>query len=414
MRPACGPDRRAHGLGRALRAAAATALLTACAIAASAAATPPGEAHASQPCTAYDAEKVWRAYDTIYTGSVASTERLPDGSGAGADVRVHFEVARTLKGSPPQDRWHEDLPEMVDCHVGGACDKAVHLYLPGTEIFYLDDFNGMYSHVSGACGVRDALAGTSLGVPGMVFSYYRELYGFSPPLDNPCRNPDHILVVRGGGGGGGGGGATGRAACVLPSTSERLGWEPFDRERRGMQHTLPPPDYDLPITASSQLGHRDGQPFSLSLSRLPAVGETAVVSALYDGGGLGGPLPGAPYRATVALSPNLEFVGLDGAEERWPPYGDDGGMYEAYSFDILPARPGGTHSFSATVRAVETGYAHVSYYGEYHSALVEMYAGDRAGLLVDDYHRMASPLPDMSGLRGGGAGWHAAPQRTAK
>lgn len=303
---------------------------------------------------------------------------------------------------------------MVDCHVGGACDKAVHLYLPGTEIFYLDDFNGMYSHVSGACGVRDALAGTSLGVPGMVFSYYRELYGFSPPLDNPCRNPDHILVVRGGGGGGGGGGATGRAACVLPSTSERLGWEPFDRERRGMQHTLPPPDYDLPITASSQLGHRDGQPFSLSLSRLPAVGETAVVSALYDGGGLGGPLPGAPYRATVALSPNLEFVGLDGAEERWPPYGDDGGMYEAYSFDILPARPGGTHSFSATVRAVETGYAHVSYYGEYHSARVEMYVGDRAGLLVDDYHRMASPLPDMSGLRGGGAGWHAALQRTAK
>ena len=342
---------------------------------------------------------------------MASTERLPDGGGTGADVRVHFEVARTLKGSPPQDRWHKDLPEIVGCYVGTPCAETVNLYLPGTEIFYLGDFNGLYSRVSGNCGVENPLAGTSIGLPGMVFSYYRELYGFSPPPDNPCRNPDHILVVRGGGGGG----ATGRAACVLPSTSERLGWEPFDRGRRGMPHALPPPDYDLPIMASSPLGYRDGQPFSLSISRLPAVNETIVVSALYDGGGLGGPLPIVPYRATVALSSNLEFVGLDGAEERRPAYGGiDSGMYEAYSFDILPARPGGAHSFSATVRAVETGYAHVSYYGEYHSARVEMYVGDRAGLLVDDYHRMASPLPDMSGLLGGGAGWHAAVQRTAK
>ena len=151
-------------------------------------------------------EKVWRAYDTIYTGSVVSTEqpapgfrthifersdlgsavltyRLPNGDpDDDIGVRVHFEVARTLKGSPPQDRWHEDLPAMVDCHVGGSCSETVRLYLPGTEIFYLDDFNGLYSPVSGACGVESAQAGTGAGVPGMVFSYYRELYGFRPPL----------------------------------------------------------------------------------------------------------------------------------------------------------------------------------------------------------------------------------------
>ena len=114
-----------------------------------------------------------------------------------------------------------------------------------------------------------------------------------------------------------------------------------------------------------------------------------------DGGGMGGPPPGAPYRATVELSPNLEFVGLGGAVEWRPLYG--GGESPTHSFDIPPGLPGDAHSFSATVRAVEEGYAHVSYYGEYHSAMIEMYVGDRAGLLVDDYHRAASPCRTCRG-----------------
>lgn len=383
-------------------AAAGAAALAAFALAAAVAALPPpGEAHASQPCSAHDAEKVWRAYDSIYTGSVASTEQLRGGADGGESiVRVHFEAARTLKGSPPPDRWHDDMPETVGCYVGGACGETARLYLPGTEIFYLDGFNGLHSPVSGACGIEGPLAGTSMGVPGDVFSYYATLYGFSPPLDDPCANPDHILVVRGDG-------ARSRAACVLPSTSERLGWEPFDRERWGRSHAPPAPEYDLPVEASSPLGRGgDGRAFTLSLSRLPAVGETAVVTATYDGAGLGGPLSGAPYGATVMLSPNLEFVGLGGVEARRSFHG--GGDAPAYSFGIGPGPGGGSHSFEATVRAVAEGYAYVSYSGDYHSALVEMHAGDRAGLLVDDYHRAASPLPDMSGFRGGGGGGGAA------
>lgn len=406
----------------------AVAVLAACALAAAAASAlllllllpSPSEAHASQPCSAHDAEKVWRAYDSIYTGSVAFTEQLR-GDGGDDGVRVHFKAARTLKGSTPPDRWHSDMPERVGCYAGGACSETARLYLPGTEIFYLDGFNGLYSPVSGACGVESALAGTGTGVPGDVFSYYAGLYGFLPPLDNPCASPDHVLVVRGDGG-------KSRAACVRPSTSERLGWEPFDRERWGRSHAAPAPEYDLPIEAFSPLGRGgDGRAFSLSLSRLPAVNETAVVTALYDGAGLGGPLPGATYTATVMLSPNLEFVGLDGVEVRRPLYrssgsgsGSGSGEAQAYSFDIGPGPGGGSHSFAATVRAAAEGYAHVSYFGEYHSALVEMHAGDRAGLLVDDYHRMESPLPDMSGFRGGGwasAAWSqagTAPLRIAK
>lgn len=377
-----------HGTGRTAAVCAAAALAAVAALAAAAAAVAPGmpEAHATPACSVFDAEKVWRAYDDIYTGEVVSVERLGGGEGA----RVHFEVARTLKGDPQPDSWHVDMPARTHCP-GDFCAEGADRHAPGTEIFRLGGFNGMYSPASGACGVGSAEAGTRIGVPGMVFSYYRSLYGFSPPRDDPCRDPSHELVVREKGGG------RAEAACVRPSTAERLGWEAFDRVEWGGAHAPPAPAYDLPIVRSGRADGGGGASFALSASRIPAVGQEAVITATYGGGPEGGPGYGAPYAAAVRLSPNLEFVGLDGVEE-WRSYYPDG-RGSLYSFEIPPGAAGEGHSFSATIRAVSEGYAGISYGGEYHSVRIEMHAGPGAGLLVDDYHRASSPLPDMSAFR---------------
>lgn len=399
------PDRAPATPGRSAVLALA-ALAAAAAAALAAADTWPPEAHATPACTALDAEKVWRAYDDIYTGEAVSVEypRGPAGGAEGETARVHFEVARTLKGSPEPASWHADMPARTNC-AGGHCAEGADQYGPGTEIFYLGGFNGMHSPVSGACGVGSAEAGTRIGVPGMVFSYYRSLYGFSPPRDDPCGDPDHVLVVRERGGGRDG------VACVRPSTAERLGWEPFDRGEWGQAHAPPAPEYGLPIVRAAQAhswqaGGRAESPFSVSVSRLPAAGETAVVTASYGGSPEGGgPGRGSPYEAGVLLSPGLEFVGLEGAGSWRSHYPDGNGS--VYSFEV-PAG-GAPHSFSATIRAVSEGYAEIAYAGELHSARIEMHVGEDAGLLVDDYHRMSSPLPDMSGFRDGwgkgGSGW---------
>lgn len=366
-------------------------LAAAAALAASAAAGSP-EAHATPACTAIDAEKVWRAYDDIYTGRVASVERAQGPNGE-EGARVHFELARTLKGSPERAGWHVDMPARTDC-TGGFCAGGADRYPPGTEVLQLGGFNGMYAPASGACGVGSPDAGTRIGVPGMVFSYYRSLYGFSPPRDEPCGDPAHILVVRERGGGRADG-----AACVRPSTAERLGWEPFDREEWGRSHAPPTPEYDLPIVRSARSEGLGGADFTLSASRLPAAGETAVVTAAYAGGIEGGPGRGAPYAASLYLSPNLEFVGLDGAVPRRSHYPD--GQGSLYAFEVPPDASGAPHSLSATVRAVSEGYAEIVYAGDRHSVVIEMHVGREAGLLVDDYHRASAPLPDMSAFRDG-------------
>lgn len=392
--------------GRAAVIPMVVALVAAAALAAAAAAPSIQEAHATPPCSVFDAEKVWRAYDDIYTGEVVSVDG-PRGLAAGMDgrgwaggaegetARVHFELARTLKGDPQPVKWHVDMPALTRCP-GNFCAEGADRHPPGTEIFYLGGFNGMYSPASGACGVGSAEAGTRIGVPGMLFSYYKSLYGFSPPRDDPCRDPSHTLVVRDRGGRAG-------AACVQPSTAERLGWEPFDRDEWRRAHAPPqaPPAYDLPIVRAAQSSWGGDMRFSLSASRLPAVGETAEVTATYGGGAEGGPGRGSSYEAAIRLSPNLEFVGIEGAEA-WRSYYPDG-QGSKYTFEIPPGPAGAPHSFSATIRAVSGGYAEVSYGGEYHSARIEMYAGPHAGLLVDDYHRMSAPLPDMSAFRD--AGW---------
>lgn len=399
------PDHAPTSPGRsAVLALAALAAVAAAALAA--AETWPPEARATPACTALDAEKVWRAYDDIYTGVAVSVEypRGPAAGGAGGGgetARVHFELLRTLKGSPEPASWHAEMPARTIC-AGGHCAEGADQYGPGTEVFYLGGFNGMHSPVSGACGVGSAEAGTRIGVPGMVFSYYRSLYGFSPPRDNPCGDPDHVLVARERGGGRDG------VACVRPSTAERLGWEPFDRGEWGEAHAPRAPEYDLPIVRAAQshswqAGGRAESPFSVSVSRLPAAGETAVVTASYGGGQEGGgPGRGSPYEAGVLLSPNLEFVGLEGAGPWRSHYPEGNGS--VYSFEVPPG--GAPHSFSATIRAVSEGYAEIAYAGELHSARIEMHVGGDAGLLVDDYHRASSPLPDMSGFReGGGKAW---------
>lgn len=409
-----------HGRRTAPALAVAAAALAAASAALAASGSLP-EAHATPACTVIDAEKVWRAYDDIYTGRVASIEGAqgprPVDSVAGAaaaaagrgvgggeeeSVRVHFEVARTLKGAPERASWHVDMPAQTRC-AGGFCSAGADQYLPGTEVFQLGGFNGMHSPASGACGIGSPEAGTRIGVPGMVFSYYRSLYGFSPPRDDPCGDPAHILVVRERDGGWRDG-----AACVRPSTAERLGWEPFDRDEWGRSHAPPPPEYDLPIVRNARAERGpDGAAFAISASRLPAVGETAVVTATYAGGIEGGPGRGEPYAAGLYISPNLEFVGLEGAVPRRSHHPD--GQGHLYAFEIPPGEGGAPHSFSATVRAASEGYAEIAYSGDRHSAAIELHVGRAAGLLVDDYHRASAPLPDMSGFRdawskGGGLG----------
>ena len=385
-------DRAPTSPGR--QATFALAALAAAAAALAAAAPDIPEVQATPACAVLDAEKVWRAYDDIYTGRVASVERA-QGPADEEVARVHFELARTLKGDPERAGWHVDMPVRTQC-TGGFCAGGADQYPLGTEVFQLGGFTGMYSPASGACGVGSPEAGTRIGVPGMVFSYFKSLYGFPPPRDDPCDDPAHILVVRERGGGSGRDGA----ACVRPSTAERLGWEPFDREEWGRSHAPPAPEYDLPIVRSARSQWPGGgAAFEVSVSRLPAAGETAVVTATYAGGIDGGPGRGAPYSASVYVSPGLEFVGLDGAVARQSHYPD--GQGHLYEFEIPPGAGSGPHSFSATVRAASEGYAEIVYAGDRHSAAIELYVGREAGLLVDDYHRMSAPLPDMSAFRDG-------------
>ena len=388
LKQAPAPSSRRAALAFASLAAAATSALAAAAL-------DLPDAQATPACTVLDAEKVWRAYDDIYTGRVASVERA-QGPADQEVARVHFELARTLKGDPERAGWHVDMPVRTQC-TGGFCAGGADQYPPGTEVFQLGGFNGMYSPASGACGVGSPEAGTRIGVPGMVFSYFKSLYGFAPPRDDPCGDPAHILVVRERSGGSGSG--RDGAACVRPSTAERLGWEPFDREEWGRSHAPPAPEYDLPIARKVRAEGLGGAALEVSVSRLPAAGETAVVTATYAGGIEGGPGRGTPYSASLYVSPNLEFVGLDGAVPRLSHYPD--GQGSLYEFEIPPDAGGGPHSFSATVRAASEGYAEIVYAGDRHSAAIELHVGREAGLLVDDYHRMSAPLPDMSAFRDG-------------
>ena len=128
------------------------------------------ESFASEPCDLYP-QIYWNSYDDIYTGKVVSVTNQTE------DVRIDFELERLLKGNPPQS-WHTNVP------FGSTPDhyqiKGADHYTIGSEIFYIENYNGNGPIDGGGyCGIGVSKA--SSPIFQLFFEYYEELYGKPSP-----------------------------------------------------------------------------------------------------------------------------------------------------------------------------------------------------------------------------------------
>ncbi len=271
-----------------------------------------GQVDATVPCAIHDLDMTWLASDNIYTGKVvAVTPQQPDRSQGGdgtADVdversvRIDFELEHVLKGYPQHTSWQYHVPPETDRQNGFYTEGADH-YTLGSEVFYITDSNGnIISH--GACGIGTSKVndGGYWTLPDDFFDHFERIYGFPPPKDNPCSNPDHVLVLR----------ESDRLACVKPSTAEKKVWDIFDmREYQSdgpSRHVV----YD-PQQSSKHTRVINGETYSeaeVILSNMPKIGKTAEITMRYTHLHEYSNIPSNVLKS-IRISPNFEFVGVD-------------------------------------------------------------------------------------------------------
>ena len=175
------------------------------------------QADATPGCAIFDLDETWLASDNIYTGKVvAVTPQQSDSAQNGAgttnmypehSVRIDFELEHILKGYPQHTSWKYRVPPETYCP-GDYCEKGADHYTLGSEIFYITNSDG---HIlsDGACGIGTSKVydGDYWTLPDNFFGHFEKIYGFLPPKNDPCSNPDHVLVLR----------ENDKLACVVPA-----------------------------------------------------------------------------------------------------------------------------------------------------------------------------------------------------
>ena len=186
------------------------------------------QADATPSCDIYDLDRAWLTSGSIYTGKVVAViaqQPDPAQNGAGAtdrhrehNVRIDFELEHILKGYLQHTSWNDHVSPEGYCP-GDFCVAGADHYTLGSEIFYIGSSEGdMITDYACGIGISKVNDGGRQTLPDDFFDHFEEIYGFPPPKDNPCSNPDHLLVLR----------ENDRLACVKPLTAEKKNWDIFD------------------------------------------------------------------------------------------------------------------------------------------------------------------------------------------
>ena len=366
-----------------------------------------GQADASTPCLMYDLDRTWLASDNIYTGKVVEvTPQQPDhaqGDDGTTDVdpelivRIDFELEHVLKGYPQHTSWQYHVPPETLC-ASGFCVYGADHYTLGSEIFYIIDSDGnILSEGGGACGIGTSKVndGGYWTLPDDFFDHFEKIYGFPPPKDNPCSNPDHVLVLR----------ENDRLACVKPSTAERKAWDIFNMKEYQSDGSSGQAVYDRQLSSKDTMVI-NGETYSeaeVALSNMPKVGETTEITMRYTHLHKYSSITPNELKS-ITVSPNFEFVGMDEENvhthinKHWEV------IFHEYVEPFMPLEQNQTEAMSATVRAVSEGQAwiaggalyEVDPHRNFLAAKLTVTVEEDQTLLVKDHIRVSNPMPDMS------------------
>ncbi len=356
-------------------------------------------AEATPPCMMGEPVDVWISYDDIYTGKVVSisnqTEYIKNDPELSewqksADVRINFELERLLKGNP-QTSWHYAVPLESYCP-GDFCVSGSDHFLIGTEIFYIDNFNGNGYSFDGACGIgyitdQSRTAKELLG-------YFEDIYGFSVPKSphslgekTTCNNNEHVLVLR----------DNNKRACVTEKTSHKMNWNEITNEGIQFQNnTNVDVTYDYPLSSkTTQI--KNGYSSShyqfdseVTLSKLPKIGETAEIIMTYTNL----EEDSQPYEEDIVqfiISSNFRFVDID--------YEDISSFhprYGIYSEEFQSIKQNHENTFSVTIKAVAEGHGSIGVGGRGSQHQFIVHVDKDQTLLVEDYFRNYYPVTNTN------------------
>lgn len=355
----------------------------------------PEQAGATPPCAIYDLDRAWAGASNIYTGKVVAVTyppeggqdaAVPEGSNPESNVRIDFELEHILKGYPQHTSWKYHVPAETYCP-GDFCVEGADHYTPGSEVFYITNSEGRIIQ-DGACGIGSAKVhdGDYWTLPDEFFDHFKSIYGFDPPMDRPCPDADHVLVLLDGE----------SFACVDPSTAESKNWDAFNMKKYQSNPSNERVAYDYPLSSKyTKTADREViAEIEVALSNLPKIGETAEITIKHTHLHEYNKITPNDLK-NIGISSHFEFVGLD--EEAVETTAYRGIAYShSYSEAFALLSQNQTDTMSVKIRAVSEGLAWISGGSQYGGAGHTVVVGDDQTLLVRDYIRTSHPMPDMS------------------
>ncbi len=216
--------------------------------------------------------------------------------------------------------------------------------------------------------------------------------GFSEPLrvqleqgietsQIQCDNTSHVLVQR----------TNGKLACVSEKSAERMNWEIIETN-------ISLVEYDYPLSSKTFENEFNSEPigwgenFDVTISNIPEIGETAVVTVTITNDmsfDLKYNLPNEYI--SIDITDNFEFV--DVPQDKIITGHD--GRYLHYN-EKLDIDAGQTATISATVKAVKAGMGHVGGDAGDHGFSYWMYVDTEQTLLRDDYEKLHPPVQSQN------------------
>lgn len=374
---------------------------------------------ANEPCSLLDARYTWNSYDNIYTGKVVSisnqTEYVKNDFELNewqksADVRINFELEHLLKGNP-QTNWHRNVPLEGYCP-GDFCVSGADHYTIGSEIFYIESYNGNGYRFDGACGIGSIkVGGSDLG--GTVkdfFDYFEEIYGI--PVEKSththgektkCKNSEHLLVLR----------DNNKRVCVSEKTSQKMNWQVIETMGIQFQNTTNTEiKYDYPLSSkTTQVKNNRSSPHyqfdsETILSNLPKIGEIATLTMTYTNLEENS-LPRKDEMIQFTMSDNFRFVGIDEKEIQDYDYRiKEAGYYYnnprnieghgSYSYieEFQSIKQHHENTFSITIEAISEGFGTITTVGRGHQYQLTVFVDKDQTLLVEDYYKIHYPIPE--------------------
>ena len=352
-------------------------------------------ADATPPCMMGEPKEIWHSYDDIYTGKVVSiSNQIDEGVDSWlptiAGVRIDFELEHLLKGNP-HTSWHINVPLETYCP-GDFCVSGADHYTIGSEIFYINGFNGNGYPFGGACGISEVKA--EHWMVQEFFDYFEEIYGVPVKKSfhtlgdkTKCDNSEHLPVLR----------DNNKRACVSEKTSQKMNWNIIENIGIQFQNiTNTEIKYDYPLSSkTTQVTNSPSSPYyqfdsEITLSKLPKIGETATIVMTYTN------LEENSQRyeedtVHFTISENFRFTNID---EKDIEHSHDG-SYSYYSEEFPSIKQHHENTFSVTIKAVSEGYGSISVGGRGYQHQFMVFVDRDQTLLVEDYYKLHYPVPNM-------------------